>query len=797
MNTNKILSNILVGAIFLIAFIPLIVSSSMYFPFITGKNLIFRILAEIIIGLWAILAIRDAKYRPKSSLIGWSVLAFVAIIALADAFGVSPYKSFWSNYERMEGLVTLLHLLGLFFVSAIVLKTEKLWSRFFHTSIGVSIFLGLYGLLQLNGGININQGSTRVDTTLGNATYLAVYMLFLSFITASIFLKKRKFAENIGGVVYSSAIGLGLFIFYSFYSYFGRANDIAATYSGKVPVDKKASFFLGQSGEHYHTYIFWASLVILGLLFYFYSKRELIKDKTKNVIISLSYSAIIILQLTMLYFTASRGPVLGFVGGAILASILIAIFEKERPMVRKIAIISLGVLLLLVGAFMMFRGSDFVKNSLVLRRFADITISEKTTRSRFMVWNMALQGFKEKPILGWGQENFNYVFNKYYNPKMYDQEQWFDRTHNVFLDWLIAGGILGIISYLLMFFATIFSLWKRSNANFSVIEKSIFTGMLFGYFFQNLLVFDNITSYILFFSVMAYVHSRKTSDVAGVSSAREYKMNPVLANLILVPAVIAIALFSMYFFNGRGYFASKNLIYAMTPNSNGVTQNLEYFKKALSYGSFGDSEIREQLAQTTVRISANKSVPDAIKQEFFNLAYAEMKKQIERTPNDARYHLFTGSMLTSLKQYDEGFAELKKASELSPNKQSILFELVGNLINSQKVEASLEFAKKAFELEPSSNQSRVIYAVAAIYGKNNKLADELLAPILVSQPELIDERVLTAYNFMAYTYYMSGKIEASIAEIREVTKISPNNKAEVESIVKKIREGKNPWIEAK
>ena len=72
-----------------------------------------------------------------------------------------------------------------------------------------------------------------------------------------------------------------------------------------------------------------------------------------------------------------------------------------------------------------------------------------------------------------------------------------------------------------------------------------------------------------------------------------------------------------------------------------------------------------------------------------------------------------------------------------------------------------------------------------------------MAPILVSNPELIDERVLSAYNFMAYTYYMSGKIEASIAEIREVTKVSPNNKAEVESIVKKIREGKNPWIGAK
>ena len=546
MKTNNILKYLIYGGLFLVPFIPLIISSSMYFPFITGKNLTFRILTEVVIGLWAILAIRDAKYKPKASLIGWSVLAFVAIIAVADALGVSPYKSFWSNYERMEGLVTMLHLLGLFFVAATVLNAEKLWSRFFHTSIGVSIFLGLYGLLQFNGGLVINQSSTRVDTTLGNATYLAIYMLFLSFITAFVFLRNRKFAENIGGIVYSGAIGLGLFIFYSFILT-PEERIILPPLIAEMCLPIKSFVFSGSIRRALPCIYFWASLVILGLLFYFYSKRGLLKDKTKNVLTSLCYSAIIILQVTMLYFTASRGPIIGFVGGAILASILIAIFEKERPKVRKIAIVFLAALLLMIGSFMAFRDSNFVKNSLVLRRFSDITIGEKTTRSRFMVWNMALQGFKEKPVLGWGQENFNYVFNKYYNPKMYDQEQWFDRTHNVFLDWLIAGGILGILSYLLMFFVVVFSLWRKNGGNFSVIEKSILTGMLAGYFFQNLLVFDNITSYILFFSVMAYVHSRKASNIAGESARLEYKLSPTVANFVLVPAVIALALFSMYF----------------------------------------------------------------------------------------------------------------------------------------------------------------------------------------------------------------------------------------------------------
>src|SRR3989344_5909496 len=368
MKTNNILKYLIYGGLFLLPFIPLIITSSMYFPFITEKNFTFRILAEIIIGFWAMLAVRDARYRPKFSLISYAVLAFVAIIALADTFGVYPYKSFWSNYERMEGLVTLLHLLGLFFVASSVLKTEKLWSRFFHTSIGVSVILGIYSLFQLSGAIKINQGGVRVDGTLGNATYLAVYMLFHIFLTA-FFLAKRHYAKK----------GVGEFF------------------------------------SDYANYI---------------------------------YGAVIALQSVILYYTASRGPILGLIGGIFISSILIAVFERERNGIRKISFAALATIIVISGSFIALRDRDFVRNSKVLARFSDISVGERTTRSRFMIWNMAYQGFKERPILGWGQENFNYVFNKYYNPKMYGQEPWFDRAHNIVFDRLVDGGAPGPLAHL-------------------------------------------------------------------------------------------------------------------------------------------------------------------------------------------------------------------------------------------------------------------------------------------------------------------------------------------------------------
>lgn len=182
MSLNKILKYIVNTGIFLVPFIPLVVTSSLFFPFISGKNFLFRIIVEIIFGAWAILAIKNKEYRPKSSWILWGMIAFVGVIGVANLFGVNPMKSLWSNFERMEGWVTLIHLLAYFLVISAVFNTQKLWNRFFNTSIFVSVLIGSYGVLQLLGKVAINQGGVRLDATFGNATYLAIYMVFNIFL---------------------------------------------------------------------------------------------------------------------------------------------------------------------------------------------------------------------------------------------------------------------------------------------------------------------------------------------------------------------------------------------------------------------------------------------------------------------------------------------------------------------------------------------------------------------------------------------------------------------------------------
>src|SRR3989344_8477318 len=137
-----------IGALFLLTLIPFFIAQSLFFPFITGKNFAFRILIDIMAGGWLTLALVYPQYRPRRSWILGAFAIFVIIIALADAFGTYPFKSFWSNYERMDGWVTLAHLFMLVVVASSMLNTEKLWKTFWQTELVMSLLIAAYSFLQ-------------------------------------------------------------------------------------------------------------------------------------------------------------------------------------------------------------------------------------------------------------------------------------------------------------------------------------------------------------------------------------------------------------------------------------------------------------------------------------------------------------------------------------------------------------------------------------------------------------------------------------------------------------------------
>jgi len=329
-----------------------------------------------------------------------------------------------------------------------------------------------------------------------------------------------------------------------------------------------------------------------------------------------AYGGAIALQLFVLYFTATRGAILGIIGGLFVMAVLSVWKERENKTVKRVSMYLLGALAVLIIAFFAFRNTETVKNNQVLSRFATLSFSEFKTQGRSYVWPMALKGIAERPILGWGQENFNFVFNKNYDPQMFGQEEWFDRTHNVVLDWLIAGGILGFASYALIYVALFYYIWRKESTLKSS-EKSILTGMLVAYIFHNMFVFDNLISYIMFFTVLALVHHLNKQSVLSTNAFYTKTFNPDTTNYISLPIVAILTIALIYFVNVPAISANTTLIKAMTPQESGVAQNIKFFKEVFAYNSFGDSEATEQLVTITSQVSqAQSGVTEDQKQEF-------------------------------------------------------------------------------------------------------------------------------------------------------------------------------------
>src|SRR3989339_657781 len=349
MATKNFLRGLIVSGIFLVPFIPLIISTPLFFPFITGKNFAFRIIVEIIFAAWLLLLYYDASYRPKKNLITIAVGAFVGIVAIADIFGINPYRSFWSNYERMEGLVSLLHVVAYFFVATTVVVTEKLWSKFFHVLFGVNFFLTLYSVMQVHGELTINQGSVRADATLGNATYFAVFLLINIFLLVFWFVRNK--GKGSSDIYYSGLIGFVLFTIFG----------LSIATSDTATLGFYGKLFLGLSV---------IGLPTLGYLYF---------AKNENVLIRRGfYGVLLLLDLIALYYTATRGAILGLIAGASLSAILIAWFNRENRLVRNSAIGIITAVVLFVGLFVALKDSQFVVNSPVLSRFSTISFTEQT-----------------------------------------------------------------------------------------------------------------------------------------------------------------------------------------------------------------------------------------------------------------------------------------------------------------------------------------------------------------------------------------------------------------------------------
>jgi len=684
-SSNTFLKNAVIALLFIVPIFPLIVANDFFFPFITGKAFFFRIVVEIAFALWLILLYRDRQFAPRWNKLTILVTAFTVVALVADLFGVNAIRSLWSNNERMEGWVTIIHLWGYFMLLTSMFREKKWWLRYFNMTIAVAVIISLYGIAQLAGWAQIHQSAARLDASLGNSAYLAIYMLFHAFLAA------------------------------------------------------------------YLVALAWAN------------------KKIDRVCI---YSALAALFSFILLETQTRGTVLGLVGGILLGCFLYAVFARGDS-VKRARLINGGVVVfvILLGiGFYFARDNAWIKNNAITGRLASISLSDGTTISRLdYIWPMAIKGAFSNPktaIIGWGQENFNYIFNANYSPHMWGDEQWFDRAHNVFLDWLVNGGLAALLLYIALYLLSIWYIWKSS---LTTAEKSILTGMFAGYAVHNLFVFDNMASYFLFFLVLSFVFSLKESkDFAWLGNL---KKDTEIANYVVLPFVAVAFLIVLYFINIRPLESNLDLIGALEDctGQQSAPPSVQLWQKVFDVNTYmTNQEAREQLISCADNVISSKSIDNDTKEAFFTLVNAQIQKQVAATPNDARIYTLAGGFYNDIGQWSLGQPLLVKAHQLSPGKQAIDFELGLNYLNTASTTEGVALFKQAYESDTAYSEAAVDYAAALIATGDEKDA----APLLAANPAWqSDNRVINAYvaekNYVKVVSIYKGLVAGDPTNIQD------------------------------
>lgn len=629
--------------------VPFIYAKSLYFPYVSGKAYLLRILIAAAFFFWVWLLLKNSKSDPstgsgspraesrgetrntkfplpfKNILVIALVLFFLAQV-IAAFFGVDPLYSFFGSIERAEGVLQYGFWLLYFVIFISIFQEERDWKKFFSVFIIAAVLLS--GLAWLTRALSpenplvqnypqLLQYQVQLHGTSGNPAYFAAYLLF--------------------------AIGFGF-----------------------LAIERR-----------------------------FFSSRLL--------------APAIVFFIVTLTFTEIRGAWAGLGLGVLLFSLLAILFLRKthRELAYSLGAVVLAGLIFLAVLFVA-RDADFVKSQRLLNRITEVADiwDSPSVRERILNWNIALKAFKERPVFGYGPENYGAAFNKYYNFRIGVSEPWFDRAHNQPLDTLATGGIVVFSFYIFWILAVFFLIFKISKGKriLSFILAAIFLACLT----QGLFLFDTLYVFLGLFPFLAYLvyeEQRDKRQETRVIQDTRYKI-PNTNYLLLVPVALA-SLFIIYTTAFAPYKANAAVFQFFVFTERGLYEKSEPFlKETFNIESpYSYWEVRKragwQFSNVLEFEISEKTPPEKIEKikELYSFITTELEKFIVARPTDPQIYYVLGRIYRlgyeklGFEDLDKSEAVFQKALERSDVRVDYFSEYAKVLVLHGKFEEGEKLVK--------------------------------------------------------------------------------------------------------
>jgi len=635
------------------------------------KNNIYQYSSEKIQKLffWAVciilflpITILPPTFRPSN----WSrVILFKVILTFIISF--IYYRFFYkkdfsfSVFNKKNPASSIFLVLSLFILSLIISTIFSVDTRF-------SIF-----------GSPVRAGGVI------NLIFYFIFAIFLAiFIKEESWIKLLKINFLVGFIT----------SLFAFIQYFGFLNKIFVSFStGAGPPS-----FIGNS----------TFLAIYMLFLAFLSFTFFILEKSKNK--KILYGVLFLLFIFTILISGARAAYFGVLAGFVFY----LIFYPKKIKFFKIASVFLLVSALAVVLFFNLFPKFGSGNMLIERVSSKLSIqkiAEDFAGNRLLAWNMTWQAIKEKPLFGWGPENFYIGFEKHYSPEDISiEKEWWDRPHNIFLDVFANYGIFALILYtsfwlLLLIRLQIFK--KTEPDQNKVFLAHAIQAMFLGYLVVLFFNFDEFPSYLIaffFIGFSIYLISQHGDKKEILPPQKSFLGDKPIAIFLLI-----LVLLFVWFWNIKPLIINEKIVRAENLVSrekcskaflitDDVLKNpgilsvyaklssVDFIKKCAAINP--GNEVENSQKAVDALVSASKIQP---KYSRIWLSLGSFSNVLAARESDETKQ---GEILTQARGY------LNKALELSPKRQEILAEIETNYMLAKDYEPMKKIAEDCIAINP-------------------------------------------------------------------------------------------------
>jgi len=492
--------------------------------------------------------IKNSNQNIEKKLLSAIKIGFFLI--LLTPLIISPWSVFPTLFPKIIYFRILIEIIFIFYILLLILNRDYLprISPIFISSLIFTEVLALSTWKSINPWRSFWGTMERGE---GFLTFLHLFVFFL--ILVSVFKTKKEWLSLLRFTVFLSIpMGLaGIIQKMKIFHFYGSIDPVS------VP---RISATLGNP-VFYGSYL--VLIIFLAIFLSFFDENK----KSRIFFLVLA-----VLNSVLLLLTGTRSAWIGvFGGGFLLFFIRLTFFSSAQKEKRKIILFFLLFFSLFFLIFLLISEIGYLPKTVFLERYQSLFSNLINFKDpRVHTWKLGIDVWRTNPTFGFGLESFSFLYDKNYRAAFLPdipKEMLFDRVHNQFIDTLVTSGIIGLVSYLVIFGSAIFLVLKYSK-KFTTFLAVILITLFLAYFGQSIFTFDTISSCLILFFILGFidVNFRKEEVIKeGPSRAIEKPFHFLNKKLILFSKIgilifsLFLILFTLFFVNIQPFLVSARL----------------------------------------------------------------------------------------------------------------------------------------------------------------------------------------------------------------------------------------------